>query len=191
MISFAQVTEACLGGNLLEWIDQLKGQEVVICRIAQEVTGVLAHCHSRYLGWISTNRLFFFGYQTFWAIPRWDWTALVTSFSLEKPTKTIYSHVCWPVFFVYIYLSITPPCCLQSPPNAEERNVCHRDLKLENILFLRRSLDSPIRVADFGLSKQCPDPTHPETNRLEIGREEVEHQKPSPWVPLVGGGLVG
>ena len=58
---FAQVTEACLGGNLLEWIDQLKGQEVVIRRIAQEVTGVLAHCHSRYLGCFSTNLLFFLG----------------------------------------------------------------------------------------------------------------------------------
>ena len=39
------------------------------------------------------------------------------------------------------------------------RSVCHRDLKLENILFLRRSLDSPIRVADFGLSKQSQDLT--------------------------------
>ena len=79
--NFYIVTEACLGGNLLEWLDQLKGQEALICRVAHEVTGVLAHCHSR--------------------------------------------------------------------------SVCHRDLKLENILFLRRSLQSPIRVADFGLSKQC------------------------------------
>lgn len=79
--SFYIVTEACLGGNLMEWLHDLKGQETLIRRIAQEVTGVLAHCHSR--------------------------------------------------------------------------SVCHRDLKLENILFLRRSVDSPIRVADFGLSKQC------------------------------------
>ena len=78
---FYVVTEACLGGNLLEWLPELCGQESTVRRIAQEVTGVLAHCHSR--------------------------------------------------------------------------SVCHRDLKLENILFLRRSMDSPIRVADFGLSKQC------------------------------------
>ena len=73
----------------MEWTEQLKGQGSAICRIAHEVTGVLAHCHSR--------------------------------------------------------------------------GVCHRDLKLENILFLRCSLDSPIRVADFGLSKQCS------------GSLEVEH----------------
>eukprot|EP00434_Breviolum_minutum_P029809 symbB.v1.2.026352.t1/scaffold2626.1/size122458/2 len=108
--SFYIVTEACLGGNLLEWIDQLKGQEVVICRIAQEATGVLAHCHSR--------------------------------------------------------------------------NVCHRDLKLENILFLRRSLYSPIRVADFGLSKQCS--VHIVSKRLQwstaraaaIGGDSLEVPKP-------------
>ena len=42
-----EVTEACLGGNLMEWLPDLKGQETLIRRIAQEVTGVLAHCHSR------------------------------------------------------------------------------------------------------------------------------------------------
>ena len=33
-------------------------------------------------------------------------------------------------------------------------NVCHRDLKLENILLMRRGPDSLVKVTDFGLSKQ-------------------------------------
>lgn len=78
--------------------------------------------------------------------------------------------MCLTGIYVYIYLSITPPCCLQSP-QTPRRNVCHRDLKLENILFLRRSLDSPIRVADFGLSKQCPDP-HTSRNKQTVWRLE-------------------
>lgn len=35
------------------------------------------------------------------------------------------------------------------------RGVCHRDLKLENILLVRDSIDSPIRIADFGLAQRC------------------------------------
>mmetsp|Transcript_163545 Transcript_163545/g.289479 ORF Transcript_163545/g.289479 Transcript_163545/m.289479 type:complete len:635 (-) Transcript_163545:87-1991(-) len=35
------------------------------------------------------------------------------------------------------------------------RGVCHRDLKLENILLVRDSIDSPIRIADFGVAKRC------------------------------------
>mmetsp|Transcript_159214 Transcript_159214/g.510740 ORF Transcript_159214/g.510740 Transcript_159214/m.510740 type:complete len:310 (-) Transcript_159214:901-1830(-) len=35
------------------------------------------------------------------------------------------------------------------------RGVCHRDLKLENILLVRDARDSPLRVADFGLAKRC------------------------------------
>lgn len=34
------------------------------------------------------------------------------------------------------------------------RGICHRDLKLDNILLLRASKDSPVRVADFGLASQ-------------------------------------
>ena len=56
------------------------------------------------VSWLNLNESFiFFWYQTFWAIPRWDWTALVTSFSLEKPSKTIYSHVFDPFFYVFVY----------------------------------------------------------------------------------------
>ena len=35
-----------------------------------------------------------------------------------------------------------------------EGNVCHRDLKLENILLMSSSQDSLIKITDFGLSKQ-------------------------------------
>jgi len=34
------------------------------------------------------------------------------------------------------------------------RGVCHRDLKLDNILLVRDSIDSPTRVADFGLARR-------------------------------------
>eukprot|EP00811_Abedinium_folium_P019220 NODE_2815_length_2139_cov_11.221173.p1 GENE.NODE_2815_length_2139_cov_11.221173~~NODE_2815_length_2139_cov_11.221173.p1 ORF type:complete len:619 (+),score=151.13 NODE_2815_length_2139_cov_11.221173:237-1859(+) len=34
------------------------------------------------------------------------------------------------------------------------RGICHRDLKLENMLLVRNASDSPVRVADFGLAKQ-------------------------------------
>lgn len=34
------------------------------------------------------------------------------------------------------------------------RGVCHRDLKLDNILLVRDSIDSPVRVADFGLARR-------------------------------------
>jgi serine/threonine protein kinase len=34
-----------------------------------------------------------------------------------------------------------------------DNNVCHRDLKLENILMSRRSKSSLIKITDFGLSK--------------------------------------
>merc|ERR1719233_554645 len=35
-----------------------------------------------------------------------------------------------------------------------QRNVCHRDLKLENILLMSNAPDSLIKITDFGLSKQ-------------------------------------
>lgn len=34
------------------------------------------------------------------------------------------------------------------------RGICHRDLKLDNILLVRDSKDSSVRVADFGLAKR-------------------------------------
>ncbi|EAS06769.2 Serine/Threonine kinase domain protein (macronuclear) [Tetrahymena thermophila SB210] len=37
-----------------------------------------------------------------------------------------------------------------------KRNIIHRDLKLENILYERDSPDSEIKIIDFGLSKQVP-----------------------------------
>eukprot|EP00931_Biecheleriopsis_adriatica_P027106 TRINITY_DN16356_c0_g1_i1.p1 TRINITY_DN16356_c0_g1~~TRINITY_DN16356_c0_g1_i1.p1 ORF type:complete len:711 (+),score=130.84 TRINITY_DN16356_c0_g1_i1:17-2149(+) len=75
------VTEVCQGGPLDDWLDRVKGDAAFARRVALEVTGVLAHCHSR--------------------------------------------------------------------------GICHRDLKLDNILLLRDSVDSPVRVADFGLAKRC------------------------------------
>lgn len=118
MISFAQVTEACLGGNLLEWIDQLKGQEVVICRIAQEVTGVLAHCHSRYLGWISTNRLFFFDIKHFEPYPdeigqHW-WLVF-----LWKNQAKQFTAMCLTRFFMYLS-TVYHTSMLPWKPKAEE-----------------------------------------------------------------------
>lgn len=35
-----------------------------------------------------------------------------------------------------------------------KRNVCHRDLKLENILYVNSDPDSPIKLIDFGLSNK-------------------------------------
>ena len=34
-----------------------------------------------------------------------------------------------------------------------EQGICHRDLKLENVLFLTKEKNSPIKLIDFGLSK--------------------------------------
>eukprot|EP00930_Biecheleria_cincta_P056788 TRINITY_DN42842_c0_g1_i1.p1 TRINITY_DN42842_c0_g1~~TRINITY_DN42842_c0_g1_i1.p1 ORF type:complete len:677 (+),score=101.90 TRINITY_DN42842_c0_g1_i1:120-2150(+) len=78
---FYIVTEICLGGSLDEWLVRAQDDLGFVNRVAQEVLGVLAHCH--------------------------------------------------------------------------ERAICHRDLKLDNILLLRDSIDSPTRVADFGLAKLC------------------------------------
>jgi len=39
--------------------------------------------------------------------------------------------------------------------HCHSRGVCHRDLKLDNILLLRNDVDSPVRIADFGLAKRC------------------------------------
>ena len=33
------------------------------------------------------------------------------------------------------------------------KNVCHRDLKLENILLMKKSPKSLVKITDFGLSK--------------------------------------
>ena len=33
------------------------------------------------------------------------------------------------------------------------QGICHRDLKPDNIIFLNKDADSPIKVIDFGLSK--------------------------------------
>uniref|UniRef100_A0A7S1R9Q7 Non-specific serine/threonine protein kinase n=1 Tax=Alexandrium catenella TaxID=2925 RepID=A0A7S1R9Q7_ALECA len=74
------VTEVCLGGPLSAWLPKVRGDERFVGRVAQEVTGALAHCHAR--------------------------------------------------------------------------GVCHRDLKLDNILLVRNSIDSPVRVADFGLARR-------------------------------------
>lgn len=37
-----------------------------------------------------------------------------------------------------------------------QREIIHRDLKLENILYESKSPDSEIKVIDFGLSKKVP-----------------------------------
>ena len=111
---------------------------------------------------------------------------------LTENMASLFIYLCI-YLFVYIYHTSIHPCCLGNP---KQRNVCHRDLKLENILLLRRSLDSPIRVADFGLSKQCLDPK--ETGEIEKGRggkSKTITMTSSAWqltariVSLVGGGL--
>jgi len=44
--------------------------------------------------------------------------------------------------------------------HCHSRSVCHRDLKLDNILLLRDHIDSPVRIADFGLAKRCSKRIH-------------------------------
>lgn len=130
----------------------------------------------------SQRIVFFFGYQTFWVIPRWDWTALVTSFSFEKPTKTIYSHVFDRYICIHIFVyhtSMLP----SKPPNAAEECLSSRFEVGEHSLPSKISwfTDPGGRLWPF---KTVPWSPHipKQTNRLEIGREEVEHQKPSPWL---------
>jgi calcium-dependent protein kinase len=45
------------------------------------------------------------------------------------------------------------------------QGIAHRDLKMENVLFLYKSEDSPIKVIDFGLSESAP---HLQTDLMEI-----------------------
>lgn len=47
-----------------------------------------------------------------------------------------------------------------------ERNIVHRDLKLENILFETKKADSNLKVIDFGTSKKVKDG---EKLKLRIG----------------------
>jgi serine/threonine protein kinase len=39
----------------------------------------------------------------------------------------------------------------------DEKNICHRDLKVENFLLLNERDDSPVKIIDFGLSRFNPD----------------------------------
>ena len=43
--------------------------------------------------------------------------------------------------------------------HCHKNGIAHRDLKLENFLFLNNKDDSPLKVIDFGLSKIF-DPLH-------------------------------
>ena len=45
------------------------------------------------------------------------------------------------------------------------QGIAHRDLKMENVLFLYKTADSPIKVIDFGLSESAP---HLQTDLMEI-----------------------
>jgi calcium-dependent protein kinase len=41
----------------------------------------------------------------------------------------------------------------------DEKNICHRDLKVENFLLLNHHDESPVKIIDFGLSRFNPDNT--------------------------------
>jgi calcium-dependent protein kinase len=40
------------------------------------------------------------------------------------------------------------------------RNIVHRDLKFENIMFVSQSLTAEVKLIDFGLSQKYADDTH-------------------------------
>ena len=42
---------------------------------------------------------------------------------------------------------------IQAINYCHNQGICHRDLKMENVLFLTKQEDSPIRIIDFGLSQ--------------------------------------
>ena len=42
---------------------------------------------------------------------------------------------------------------LQALAYCHERHVCHRDLKLENFIFEEDSIESKLKLIDFGLSR--------------------------------------
>ena len=44
--------------------------------------------------------------------------------------------------------------------------ICHRDLKPENFLLLNNKDESPIKIIDFGLSKQF-DPENPNNCKMK------------------------
>ena len=45
------------------------------------------------------------------------------------------------------------------------QGIAHRDLKIENVLFLYKTDDSPVKIIDFGLSESAP---HLQTDLMEI-----------------------
>ena len=45
------------------------------------------------------------------------------------------------------------------------QGIAHRDLKMENVLFLYKTDDSPVKIIDFGLSESAP---HLQTDLMEI-----------------------
>ena len=52
-------------------------------------------------------------------------------------------------FFCFFFLQI-----LHATKYMHEKNVCHRDFKLENILMTKKSRTARLKITDFGLSKE-------------------------------------
>jgi len=61
------------------------------------------------------------------------------------------------------------------------KGICHRDLKLRNILLMSKSLDSVVRVADFGLAQRSS--KRVKTQRLRWAQARASPRKRMPLLP--------
>ena len=62
-----------------------------------------------------------------------------------------------------------------------DQGICHRDLKLENVLFLTKDKNSPIKLIDFGLSKYIKrKKIHPKGGKKDHGAMKMKLKVGSP-----------
>jgi len=75
---------------------------------------------------------------------------IVTELCLGGDLVKILPTVCGDLYFASrVCLEVTSALSF-----CHAKGVCHRDLKPDNILLVRASIDSPVRVADFGVAHQ-------------------------------------
>jgi calcium/calmodulin-dependent protein kinase I len=88
-----------------------------------------------------------------------------------------------------LWLSSVLPTQSITTANDASAGIVHRDLKLENILLLNHAHDAPIKIADFGLSKNlapndvlstmCGSPQYVAPEILEMGSGTSEQYSPA------------